>query len=224
MSKVRINDLARELEVKSKAILDALPLVGVTEKKTHSSSIEDHEAEKVRAHIRGSAEAQSSSARSARPLRGEEEIKTKIDLSHISRPGDVLKAITQKKEAAAAPPPARPAAPPVAAKPAVAPLCPGSEAGCTRSSCCSNASTCVAPAPAARVVVPTPVEQTCSYCAGASGCCAASGNATAATRGRSCAARSSCSHRRLRLRLLRRQRRVRLHLRLPALNSRQHRE
>jgi len=90
MSKVRINDLARELEVKSKAILDALPLVGVTEKKTHSSSIEDHEAEKVRAHIRGSAEGQSPAARAARPLRGEEEIKTKIDLSHISRPGDVL--------------------------------------------------------------------------------------------------------------------------------------
>ena len=111
MSKIRINDLARELEVKSKAILDALPVVGVTEKKTHSSSLEDHEAEKVRAHIRGSSEAQTSSARSARPLRGEEEIKTKIDLSHISRPGDVLKAITQKKEAAAAP--VRPAAPPV---------------------------------------------------------------------------------------------------------------
>ena len=45
MSKVRINDLARELEVKSKAILDVLPVVGVTEKKTHSSSLEDHEAE-----------------------------------------------------------------------------------------------------------------------------------------------------------------------------------
>src|ERR1700675_19409 len=119
MSKVRINDLARELEVKSKAILDALPIVGVTEKKTHSSSLEEHEAEKVRAHIRGSSEAQSASARSARPLRGEEEIKTKIDLSHISRPGDVLKAITQKKEAATAP--VRPAAPPVAAKPAAAP-------------------------------------------------------------------------------------------------------
>src|SRR5579859_568543 len=119
MSKVRINDLARELEVKSKAILDALPLVGVTEKKTHSSSLEEHEAEKVRQHIRGSSEAQAPSARSARPLRGEEEIKTKIDLSHISRPGDVLKAITQQKEAVA--PPARPVAPPVVAKPAVAP-------------------------------------------------------------------------------------------------------
>src|SRR5438105_2940469 len=76
-----------------------------------------------RAHIRGSAEAQSPAARAARPLRGEEEIKTKIDLSHISRPGDVLRAITQKKEAAA-PPPARPIAPPVAAKPAVAPPAP----------------------------------------------------------------------------------------------------
>ena len=42
MSKVRINDLARELEVKSKAILDVLTLVGVTEKKTHSSSLEEH--------------------------------------------------------------------------------------------------------------------------------------------------------------------------------------
>jgi len=42
MSKIRINDLARELEVKSKTILDVLPIVGVTEKKTHSSSIEEH--------------------------------------------------------------------------------------------------------------------------------------------------------------------------------------
>ncbi|HUC31016.1 MAG TPA: translation initiation factor IF-2 [Candidatus Acidoferrum sp.] len=120
MSKVRINDLARELEVKSKAILDVLPLVGVTEKKTHSSSLEEHEAEKVRAHIRGGSEAQAPAAKSVRPLRGEEEIKTKIDLSHISRPGDVLKAITQQKEAVA--PPARPAAhAPVVARPAVAP-------------------------------------------------------------------------------------------------------
>src|SRR4051812_35413533 len=125
MSKVRINDLARELEVKSKAILDALPQVGVTEKKTHSSSIEDHEADKVRAHIRGQSESQNSSARSARPLRGEEEIKTKIDLSHISRPGDVLRAITQKKEAVVVPPPpVRPPVPPVAARPVVAPSAP----------------------------------------------------------------------------------------------------
>mgnify|MGYP001083635279 CR=1 FL=1 len=102
MSKIRINDLARELEVKSKAILDVLPEAGITEKKTHSSSLEDHEADKVRAHFRAHAEAQSAT-RSSRPIRGEEEIKTKIDLSHISKPGDVLKLITQKQQAAAAP-------------------------------------------------------------------------------------------------------------------------
>jgi translation initiation factor IF-2 len=119
MSKVRINDLARELEVKSKAITDMLTLVGVTEKKTHSSSLEDYEAEKVRAHFRGLSEASAHAAKHVRPLRGEEEIKTKIDLSHISRPGDVLRAITQQKEGAA--PPAHPAPPAVKAKPAVAP-------------------------------------------------------------------------------------------------------
>src|ERR1700687_4875548 len=98
MSKIRINDLARELEVKSKEILDVLTTVGVTEKKTHSSSLEDHEAELVRKHLRGRSEAAPSSARTARAARGEDEIKTKIDLSRISRPGDVLRAITQQRE------------------------------------------------------------------------------------------------------------------------------
>src|SRR5438445_3637838 len=117
MSKIRINDLARELEVKSKAILDALPVVGVTEKKTHSSSIEEHEAEKVRAHFRATAESQAG-AKSARTARAEsDEIKTKIDLSHISKPGDVLKLITKQQTAPAAPP-ARPAAAPAEKKPA----------------------------------------------------------------------------------------------------------
>src|SRR5215467_12266181 len=101
MSKIRINDLARELEVKSKAILDVLPLVGVTEKKTHSSSLEDHEAEKVRAHFRASGEG-AGAAKSSRPSRPDSDgIKTKIDLSHISKPGDVLKAIIGKQQAAA---------------------------------------------------------------------------------------------------------------------------
>ena len=117
MSKIRINDLARELEVKSKAILDALPEVGVTEKKTHSSSVEEHEAEKLRAYLRGASEAQAS-AKHARPSRVDsDEIKTKIDLSNISRPGDVLNAIRKQQAPASvvAPPPVRP---PVAASPA----------------------------------------------------------------------------------------------------------
>src|SRR5271154_2632978 len=103
MSKVRINDLARELEVKSRAILDVLEDVGVTEKKTHSSSLEEHEAEKVRIKLRSSSDGQTAASKSSRAPRAEEGIKTKIDLSNISRPGDVLKAITQRQEFGTAP-------------------------------------------------------------------------------------------------------------------------
>ena len=41
MKKIRINVLARELEVKSHEILDLLPELGVSEKKTHSSSVDE---------------------------------------------------------------------------------------------------------------------------------------------------------------------------------------
>lgn len=122
MSKVRINDLARELEVKSRAILDVLTDCGVTEKKTHSSSLEAEEAERVRAHFaRGGRSAGQGSAKQA------EEAKPKIDWSRVSKPGDVLKAIQERKEqasAATAPapqtPPAVAAAAPVASATAAA--------------------------------------------------------------------------------------------------------
>jgi translation initiation factor IF-2 len=105
--KIRINDLARELEVKSKEILDVLPKVGVTEKKTHSSSIEADEAERVKKFFAGQ---HGPSSKAARII---EESKPKFDFSKISKPGDVLKAITEQKEHAAHPaPPARPAAKP----------------------------------------------------------------------------------------------------------------
>jgi Translation initiation factor IF-2, N-terminal region len=52
-TKIRINDLARELEVRSICILGALPFVNVTEKKTHSSSITVEEAERIRAFFQG---------------------------------------------------------------------------------------------------------------------------------------------------------------------------
>ena len=120
--KIRINDLARELEVKSKSILDVLPKVGVTEKKTHSSSIEEDEAERVKKYFAEQAPSGSRSSRSS--AAAADEFKPKIDLSHISKPGDVLKAITQRAAQPAAPP--RPATPPsqatpAAARPAVAP-------------------------------------------------------------------------------------------------------
>src|SRR4030081_3603216 len=57
-NQIRINELARELEVKAKAIIDYLPEAGVAEKKTHSSSIEVAAAVKVREHFRAVAEAE----------------------------------------------------------------------------------------------------------------------------------------------------------------------
>ena len=122
LQKVRINDLARELEVKSKVILDLLIKVGVTEKKTHSSSIEVDEAERVKKYYSEHGEpGSSSSSRSSRAQA--EEFKPKIDLSHISKPGDVLRAITQKAATpqAAAPRSATAATPAAPPKQTVAP-------------------------------------------------------------------------------------------------------
>lgn len=56
MSKIRINELARELEVKPSRILDLLPELGVGDKKTHSSSLDDDVALKVRRLMAGKGE------------------------------------------------------------------------------------------------------------------------------------------------------------------------
>src|SRR6266498_777414 len=103
--KIRINDLARELEVKSKQVLDVLEKVGVTEKKTHSSSVEEDEAERVRRYLREL----SGGPTAARQRAGGEEFRPKIDLSKISKPGDAMKAILARKETVEtpAPPPPR---------------------------------------------------------------------------------------------------------------------
>jgi len=152
MSKVRINDLARELEVKSRAILDVLTDVGVTEKKTHSSSLEGDEAERVRVHFNRGGKAGNAQSGS----RAESEAKPKIDWSRVSKPGDVLKAIQQRKEEEAlaasrpTPPPAvakpAPVAPPVIAptppKPPFSPAPPAASVDATR--------------PAPRKIVPLP--------------------------------------------------------------------
>ncbi len=163
MSKVRINDLARELEVKSKVILDILPEVGVTEKKTHSSSVEEDEAVRVRSALgRGGKTTKNVPAKSSA---GEQ--KPKIDLSNISRPGDVLRAIQQQKEqregrATAAPPK------PTAQHPAIAPSLSASAspvksavpspkpAGATGSSPSAAPVTAAASAPGPRKIVPQP--------------------------------------------------------------------
>ncbi|MBI3208716.1 MAG: translation initiation factor IF-2 [Candidatus Solibacter usitatus] len=51
MIKIRINELARELEVKPSRIIELLPEYGVEEKKTHSSSIDEDVALKIRRQI-----------------------------------------------------------------------------------------------------------------------------------------------------------------------------
>src|SRR5215469_1142472 len=128
--KIRINDLARELEVKSKAILDILEEVGVTEKKTHSSSVEDDEAERIRKYF------SAKSAPAAKERSGQAEIKPKLDLSRISKPGDVLKLLREREQQQQQPPipqkppvapPPRPVAPPPAAVKPPAPPAPAPE-------------------------------------------------------------------------------------------------
>src|SRR3984957_12387892 len=120
MSKVRINDLARELEVKSRPILDALEAIGVSGK-THSSSIEADQAEKVREYFKNGGRGGASRQQQA-------DNKPKFDLSKVSKPGDALKAILERKQAEAtakAAPPPRPtavvAAPPASTSVASAP-------------------------------------------------------------------------------------------------------
>ena len=157
-TKIRINDLARELEVKSKVILDILAKVGVTEKKTHSSSIEVDEAELVKKYHAEHGEPGSS--RSSRS-QSSDEFRPKIDLSHISKPGDVLKLITKQQQAPAAPP-ARPVTAPVEAKPvASAPptASTASSAPPTPSAAPQAARPAMPPAPAPRFITPQSVAR-----------------------------------------------------------------
>jgi hypothetical protein len=120
--KIRINDLARELEVKAKVILDILPEVGVTEKKTHSSSIEEDEAVRVRKHFSAKS---GSSSRERTPAA---EVKPKIDLSKISKPGDVARLLREREQQQQHPP-----APPAKAPAATARCSSSSGKGCATS-------------------------------------------------------------------------------------------
>jgi translation initiation factor IF-2 len=99
-NQIRINELARELEVKARAILDYLPEAGVTEKKTHSSSIDVSAAEKVKKHFQQLAQAEADAEAAA--------------ISEKAAKEAAAKAAKRGVPAVAAPP----APAPVAAKPA----------------------------------------------------------------------------------------------------------
>ncbi len=65
MGKIRINELARELEVKSNLVLEYLEGLGINDKKSHSSALDDDLAEKVRAHFRSEDDAAPEPAQAA---------------------------------------------------------------------------------------------------------------------------------------------------------------
>jgi len=114
---MRINELAKELEVKAKVIIDALPEIGITDKRTHSSSVEPDEVARIKKHFKAQSDSEAAAAGTrARSARDGDQIKPKIDLSKLSKPGDVARVISAK--AAPAAPPVRPVVP-VAPKPAV---------------------------------------------------------------------------------------------------------
>ena len=56
MGKIRINELARELEVKSNVVIEYLAELGIPDKKSHSSALDDDLANKVRGHFRAGGE------------------------------------------------------------------------------------------------------------------------------------------------------------------------
>src|ERR1700692_3496914 len=97
LNQIRINELARELEVKAKAIIDYLPEAGVIEKKKHSSSIEVEAAVKVSEHVRAVSEA-------------EAEAEQKAVADKAAK--DAAARAARMKPAAVAPPPPPPVIPP----------------------------------------------------------------------------------------------------------------
>ena len=106
-NQVRINELARELEIKAKVLIEYLPEVGVTEKKTHSSSIDNSHAELVRKHFLGLA-AQEAAAEA-------EKVKA---AAAKSKPRPAAAATTPPAVARTAAPASAPAATAAAARPA----------------------------------------------------------------------------------------------------------
>src|SRR2546422_749858 len=103
-NQIRINDPARALAAKPTASIDYLPEAGVTEKKTHSSSIELAAAEKVRKHFRDLADAEAAADAAAAADKAAREA--------------AAKTVRSKPQPVAPAPAAGPAAPP-AAKPPV---------------------------------------------------------------------------------------------------------
>ena len=120
-NQIRINELARELEVKAKAILDYLPELGLEEKKTHSSSLDLAVAEKVRKHFKDAADEEAAAETAA--------VAAKAAKDAAARAARMRPAAATAPAPAASAPPAQSASPPAA--PAARPVAPAAPAGAT---------------------------------------------------------------------------------------------
>ena len=142
MGKIRINELARELEVKSNVVLEYLVELSIPDKKSHSSALDDDLADKVRAHFRaddGPAPEKAEEAPSA-PAPSVPQVETphphpgldlrklhdfKLDFQPLTRSIADIKATARKAVVAPPPPPPpKPVIPPAAAGPVTAPVAP----------------------------------------------------------------------------------------------------
>ena len=124
MGQIRINELARELEVKSKRILDYLAEIGVAEKKSHSSSVEDEPANRVRAHFRALEAAEKAAAAEAERIAAEKVAAARAAAEAEARKAAEAKA-AEAKAAEAVSLAHPPAAVPLSARPVPAAATPG---------------------------------------------------------------------------------------------------
>ena len=115
---IRINELARELEIKAKVLIEYLPELGIAEKKTHSSSLEHEQADRVRKHFRdlAAAEAAAESEKQAKAAAAK--------ARPAARPAASVPTTGAQAPASAAPTTAKPVAVPPATPGVKAPIRP----------------------------------------------------------------------------------------------------
>ncbi|MGD1100735.1 MAG: translation initiation factor IF-2 [Terriglobia bacterium] len=179
MGKIRINELARELEVKSHVVIEYLAELGIPDKKSHSSALDDALADKVRAHFRADGEPATEKVEevAAAPVLPAPPVEAphvptvldlkklhdfKSDLQPLTRSIADIKA-TARKAVVAPPPPPKPVVPPAAAGPATSPAPPKSAPSVERPlerpapvAPAVISSAAAGPSVAARIPVPSP--------------------------------------------------------------------
>ena len=140
MGKIRINELARELEVKSNVVLEYLAELDIPDKKSHSSALDDDLADKVRAHFHANGESAAVEVEKveetpAAPVQPAPTVETPhvpvgLDLKKLHDFGSELHPLTRSiadikataRKAVVVPPPLpKPVVPPAAAGPVTSP-------------------------------------------------------------------------------------------------------